>query len=70
MLENISRTGRTRLQPRIIRAGLFGKKIVLVHQTEIEGRGTHYMAGYIDHYDVSKWIDTPPAWLLEQGGEA
>lgn len=39
MLENISRTGRTRLQPRIIRAGLFGKKIVLVHQTEIEGRG-------------------------------
>ena len=56
-------TGRTRLKPKVI--GLFAKRIVLIHQTELRCEYTTCSDGHVEVEEYLAWFDTKVEWLLK-----
>jgi hypothetical protein len=63
-MEN-SPTGRTRKNARTI--GFLSKRIVLVHQTEMNCEYMSNTGGSVEIEDYVAWFDTRAEWLLEEG---
>lgn len=63
---NTKRTGKTRLQARHVKVGLFQKKIILVHQTQMTGEREIFIAGSLEYQPTVWWEDTKVGWLTEQ----
>jgi hypothetical protein len=57
-------TGKTRLKTISI-GSIFNKRIVLIHQTEVEIEHMDCNGGIITTDTFKSWYDTKPEWLLE-----
>jgi hypothetical protein len=61
-------TGKTRLKA-VYAKGFFNKRIVLIHQTELECDHVENNAGIVTIETTKSWHNTRPEWLLENINE-